>query len=74
MENQKNSFRNSLRWWLFSIGGLILVGAGLSVLGEAIIAKSRGEAWFLGGTCALILVNSGICLVAGAVILRLKKD
>tara|TARA_B100001057_G_scaffold296431_1_gene296647 strand:+ start:886 stop:1110 length:225 start_codon:yes stop_codon:yes gene_type:complete len=74
MENQKNTFRNSLSWWLYSVGGLILIGAGLSVLGEAIIAKSRGEAWFLVGTFALILVNSGICLVAGAVILRLKKD
>lgn len=51
----------------------MLIGAGLSVLGEAIIAKNNGEAWFLVGTLALILVNSGICLVAGAVILRLKK-
>lgn len=73
MEKQKNSFRNSLRWWAYSIGGLVLIGAGLSVLGEAIIAKSMGKAWFLVGTLALILVNSGICLVAGAVILRLKK-
>lgn len=73
MEKQKNTFRNSLRWWAYSVGGLVLVGAGLSVLGEAIIAKSNGEAWFLVGTLALILVNSGICLVAGAVILRLKK-
>ncbi len=73
MEKQKNTFQNSLRWWLYSVGGLLLVGAGLSVLGEAIIAKSNGEAWFLVGTLALILVNSGICLVAGAVILRLKK-
>lgn len=72
MEKQKNIFRNSFRWWIYSIGGLILIGAGLSVLGEAIIAKSKGEAWFLVGTLALILVNSGICLVAGAVILRLK--
>ena len=56
------------------MGGLLLVGAGLSVLGEDIIAKSWSEAWFLVGTFALILVNSGICLVAGAVILRLKKD
>lgn len=55
------------------MGGLILIGAGLSVLGEAIIAKSNGEAWFLDGTLALILVNSGICFIAGAVILRLKK-
>ena len=56
------------------MGGLVLVGAGLSVLGEAIISKSRGEAWFLVSTFELILVNSGICLVAGAVILRLKKN
>ena len=74
MENQKNTFRNSLRYWLYSVGGLLLVGVGLSILGEAIISKIRGEAWFLVGSFALILVNSGICLVAGAVILRLKKD
>ena len=73
MENQKNTFRNSFRWWVYSIGGLLLVGAGLSVLGEAIIAKSNGEAWFLVGTLALILVNSGLCLIAGAIILQLKK-
>jgi len=73
MEKPKSTFRNSFRWWVYSVGGLVLVGAGLSVLGEAIIAKNKGEAWFLVGTLALILVNSGICLVAGAVILRLKK-
>ena len=73
MEKQKNTFRNSFRWWVYSIGGLLLVGAGLSVLGEAIIAKSNDEAWFLVGALALILVNSGICLIAGAIILRLKK-
>jgi uncharacterized membrane protein HdeD (DUF308 family) len=73
MENQRNTSRNRLRWWLYSVGGLLLIGAGLSILGEAIIAKSRCEAWFLVGTLAIILVNTGICLVAGAVIVRLKK-
>ena len=73
MENQRNTSRNRLRWWLYSVGGLLLIGAGISILGEAIIAKSRGEAWFLVGTLAIILVNTGICLVAGAVIVRLKK-
>ncbi len=73
MENQRNTSRNRLRWWLYSVGGLLLIGAGLSILGEAIIAKSRGEAWFLVGTLAIILVNTGICLVAGAVIVRLTK-
>ena len=73
MENQRNTSRNRLRWWLYSVGGLLLIGAGLSILGEAIIAKSRGEAWFLVGTLAIILVNTGICLVAGEVIVRLTK-
>ena len=73
MENQRNTSRNRLRWWLYSVGRLLLIGAGLSILGEAIIAKSRGEAWFLVGTLAIILVNTGICLVAGAVIVRLTK-
>ena len=73
MENQRNTSRNRLRWWLYSVGGLLLIGAGISILGEAIIAKSRGEAWFLVGTLAIILVNTGICLVAGAVIVRLTK-
>ncbi len=73
MENQRNTSRNRLRWWLYSVGGLLLIGAGLSILGEAIIAKSRGEAWFLVGTLAIILVNTGICLVAEAVIVRLTK-
>jgi uncharacterized membrane protein HdeD (DUF308 family) len=73
MENQRNTSRNRLRWWLYSVGGLLLIGAGLSILGEAIIAKSRGEAWFLVGTLAITLVNTGICLVAGAVIVRLTK-
>ena len=73
MENQRNTSRNRLRWWLYSVGGLLLIGAGLSILGEAIIAKSRCEAWILVGTLAIILVNTGICLVAGAVIVRLTK-
>ena len=73
MEKQKNTFRVNPRWWLYSIGGLLLIGAGLSVLGEAILAKGSGKAWFLVGALAITLVNTGICLVVGAVIFRLKK-
>lgn len=73
MEKQKNTSQHSLRWWLYAVGGLMLIGSGLSFLGEAILAKNEGRAWFLVGTVALILVNSGICLVVETVILRLKK-
>jgi len=38
------------KWLLFSIGGLLLVGAGLSVIGEAILLKGAGESFFWMGT------------------------
>jgi len=62
------------KWFWFAVCGLILVGAGLSVLGEAIMAKSAGEAWFLLGTIALILVNSGLCFFGTAVGIRYNKS
>jgi hypothetical protein len=48
----------------------VLNGIGLSLVGEAIIVKSNGEAWFLFGTFGLILVNSGLCFFGTAVGLR----
>ena len=48
----------------------MLNGMGLSVIGEAIIAKSNGEAWFLFGILGLILVNSGLCFFGTAVGVR----
>tara|TARA_Y100001935_G_C16975466_1_gene346149 strand:- start:238 stop:450 length:213 start_codon:yes stop_codon:yes gene_type:complete len=64
---EKNLFK---KWFWFAVIGLALNGFGLSVLGEAIIAKFKGEAWFLLGTLGLILVNSGLCFFGTAVGLR----
>ena len=58
------------KWFWYAVIGLALVGAGISVVGEAIIAKSNGEAWFLFGTFGLILVNLGLCFFGTAVGLR----
>ena len=58
------------KWFWYAIIGLVLNGFGLSVIGEAIIAKLNGEAWFLFGTFGLILVNSGLCFFGTAVGLR----
>ena len=58
------------KWFWYAVIGLTLVGAGISEVGEAIIAKSNEEAWFLFGTFGLILVNLGLCFFGTAVGLR----
>ena len=60
------------RWLFFSILGLLLTGFGLSLLGEAIIAKSSQEEWFWLGTAALVVFNSGVSCVGQGVIERIK--
>tara|TARA_B110000305_G_C19413110_1_gene626554 strand:+ start:271 stop:483 length:213 start_codon:yes stop_codon:yes gene_type:complete len=61
------------KWWLYSVLGLLLIGFGLSLLGEAIIYKSQNDyKWFYWGTAALIVFNSGIALVGRAIVLKVK--
>ena len=51
----------------YSVFGLLLIGFGLSVLGEAIIKKYENHPdWFYWGTVALVIFNSGICIVIKA--------
>lgn len=59
-------------WLTFAVGGLVLVGLGLSLFGEAVIAKYEQQSWFWLGTISLIIVNSGISLVGQSVVYRLK--
>jgi hypothetical protein len=50
---------------LFAISGLILTGAGLSLLGEAIIYRFSEKPfwdWFGMGTLALVVFNCGLSL------------
>lgn len=55
-----------------AVGGLLSVGAGLSLFGDALARKigsdgpRRPRPWFVRGTLALVLVNAGICLVVEA--------
>jgi len=63
------------KWLLYSIGGLLVLGFGLSLLGEAIIQKSQQTAlWVYWGTLALVVTNSGICLIGQAVIEKIKWE
>lgn len=60
------------KWLLFAVSGLILIGFGLSLTGEAIIAKSRQESWFWLGVLALVIFNAGISIFGQAIIYRWK--
>ena len=61
------------KWWIYSISGLLLLGFGLSLLGEASIYKFQDDFnWFYWGTAALVVFNSGIALVGEAIVLKCK--
>jgi quinol-cytochrome oxidoreductase complex cytochrome b subunit len=61
------------KWWIYSVTGLLLLGFGLSLLGEAIIYKINNDFnWFYWGTTALVVFNSGIALVGEAIALKGK--
>ena len=62
------------KWLIFSIGGLILIGFGLSLLGEAIMLKYENKPFFWLGTLALIVINSGLCFFGNAIRYRIKMD
>lgn len=64
--------RNTLtqKWLTYSISGLILIGAGVSVVGEAIIAKAGGSPWFLMGTAGLVILNAGVSVFGQGVVYR----
>ena len=58
------------QWDELAPRGLILIGAGLSVIGQAIIVKSKGKGflrWFIYGLIGLSLFNAGIALFGEAV-------
>lgn len=60
------------RWLVFCITGLVLVGAGVSVVGEAIIRKSSGLSWFWIGTAGLIVLNTGLSFFGSGVVCRAR--
>ena len=49
------------KWYFYSILGLLLIGAGLCVFGEALIQKINQESYFVLGTLSLVIFNAGIC-------------
>ena len=66
---------NKTKWLLYAVGGLVVFGFGLSLLGEAIIAKyTNNDYWVAWGISALVVTNSGLCLFGQAVVERVKRE
>lgn len=73
IQGTSDSAYHRRRWLFWSIAGLIFVGAGVSITGEAIIRKGADEAWFLLGTAGLVVLNSGLSFFGQGVIHRVRE-
>ena len=54
-------------WNKLSPIGLLLVGLGMSFIGQATLDKGNGRGWFLKGTLGLILFNAGLSIFGDAI-------
>jgi hypothetical protein len=59
--------KNTKRWFIQSVAGLLLTGGGLSICIDAGVEKSVGELWFWTGTLGLVIFQTGLCLVIDGV-------
>jgi hypothetical protein len=73
-----NEVRKLTSKWIFnSTVGLLLVGFGMSVFGEAVILKFNKEPfleWFGMGTISLIIFNTGLSFFGTAIKYRIYLD
>ena len=63
------------KWLVYSVAGLLLIGAGLSVSIDAAFLKAEMDGtymWIYQGTLGLVLFNAGISLFGQAIIYRIK--
>ncbi|MCU0490957.1 MAG: hypothetical protein MUD01_05195 [Chloroflexaceae bacterium] len=54
-------------WQRLAPLGLLLIGTGVSIVGEATLRKGRGEGWVVLGTVGLCVLNAGVAVFGDAV-------
>ena len=60
--------------FIYSVVSLLVIGLGLSLLGEAIISKwNNSSNWVWLGTLALVVCNTGFSLLGRAVIEKIRE-
>lgn len=65
------------KWLTYAVGGLLLLGFGFSLMGEALSWKIADEGfwnWFGLGTLALIVIMSGLSIFGQAIVVRTKIE
>ena len=61
--------------FIYSVVSLLVIGLGLSLLGEAIISKwNNSSNWVWLGTIALVVCNTGFSLLGRAVIENIRDQ
>ncbi len=73
----KAAKKHFTRWIIQAPVGLILIGAGISMITDASHYKQSGAAtldWFLYGTLALVVFNSGLSLFVDAAIHKMRFE
>lgn len=58
------------KWDELAPRGLVLIGLGVSITGEAIAAKARGKGflkWFIKGVIGLVVLNAGVAIFGESV-------
>jgi hypothetical protein len=63
------------KWLYHAVFGILLMGFGLSLFGDAVILKSTGQdwvSWFLMGTSALICFFAGLSIFGQATVYKTK--
>jgi hypothetical protein len=65
------------KWFFYSTAGILIMGIGLSVFGEAVIAKALTKGflnWFLRGTVGLALIFAGLSIFGQGVVFKTIID
>jgi hypothetical protein len=65
------------KWLIYAVTGILIMGFGLSVMGEALIAKAMGKVflnWFLVGTAGLALIFAGLSFFGQAIVYKCILD
>lgn len=65
--------KSTLLWFIQSVAGLLMTGAGLTLAIDAGLEKFNGGNWFWQGTLSLILFNAGLSLVIDGARFRRKN-